>query len=298
MSNNIVIATSISPIDERGVQPAAIASWLDHGCTVVSVNNRDEMMALAPAFPNVTFVEAERTAERFTGRPVPYIFDMIQAARNIAQPGQVIGLTNADIFLRSIEGLTAFLCAEAQGCLILGPRVDVSGTESLSNYKPSEKPDYSQGYDFFLMDQEIVEHFGDSPFAIGMPFWDYWLPLTAHLAGCTLKTLHMPVALHVAHETQWNDTIYLFFHALIAYTLEQSRNGVEGNTAEQRQLLFMLDVFSHIYGHIFESGTANQEGVAPDPASTAALAELYDLFQEAAIHTVKSNANSIRLNDA
>lgn len=293
-SKPIVVATSLAPTDERGVQPAAISSWLDHGCTVLSVNTADEIAALEGSFPGVTFIKAERTAERFAGRPVPYIFDLLQAAKTHAEQGQVIGITNADIFLRPIKDLSSFVQVEAQGCVLLGPRVDVSDVDAFSTYAPDEDPTYSVGYDYFLMSREVADHFEDSPFAMGMPFWDFWLPLTAHLAGCPLKTLHAPVALHVAHETRWDDTIYLFFHALIAYALDQSRKDLNGDTAEQRQLKFMLDVVSHVYGNIFENGTSAQEGQAPDANSMTALAEFYDRFQETAVHTIKTSTQNIR----
>lgn len=293
MSMPPVIATSIAPVDERDVQPGAIESWLTLGFTLVSVNTAEEIEVLRPMYPGVNFVVAERTAERFAGRPVPFIFDLLNAAKRQATDGQVIGLTNADIVLRPLDGLPTFMAEEAEGCVLLGPRVDVPDQQAMAGFTPLPEPVFSLGYDYVLMGHDVTAEFDDSPFAMGMPFWDFWLPLTAYLAGRPLKALNSPVALHVAHETQWDDTIYLFFHALIAYALDQSRRETAKDSPKTRQLLFMLDVVSHVYGTIFENGTAAADGKVPDEADMAALANFYDRFQETAVHTIKANAKSI-----
>ena len=183
MSDSLVVATSLSPTDDREVQSAAMGSWLAHGCTVVSVNTAAEIETLSPAYPDVRFVTAERTSERFAGRTVPLIYDLLQAAKSHANDGQTVGITNADIYLRSATGLSAFIAKAARGSVILGPRLDVPDPASFSNYNPDTDPVYSVGYDYFFMSRDVVDDFEDSPFAMGMPFWDYWLPLTAYLAG-------------------------------------------------------------------------------------------------------------------
>ena len=293
MQDSLIIATSLSPTDDLAVQPTAIKSWIGHGCTIISVNTEEEINALSPAFPNVEFVCADRTAEQFAGRPVPYIYDLLQAAKAAADDDQTIGVANADIFLRPAPGLASFLASAAKGAVILGPRVDVPHLDSFEKYVPENEPTYSIGYDYFLMSRDVADAFNDSPFAIGMPFWDYWLPLTAYLAGHQLKTLNSPVALHISHETRWNDTIYLFFHALITYALEQSKSGSESSGINGRQLGFFRDLVSHVYSHVFENGTASENGNTPNDSDVAALANFFDRFQEAAVHTIKSNAELI-----
>ncbi len=293
MSGRFFIATTLSPRDERGVQSTAIDSWLAHGCTVLSVNSEDKIQSLKQDYPDVEFVAAERTAERFAGRPVPFVYDLIQAAKDAASESDTIGVTSADIILRPLEGLMPFAAKAAENSVVLGPRVDVPDQDSINNFTPDTDPVFSVGYDFFLMSRNVANDFEDSPFAMGMPFWDYWLPLTAFLAGRPLKTLKSPVALHVAHEIRWDDTIYLFFHALIAYVLEQGRKNLETDTSKHRQLSFFLDVVSHTYGHIFENGTAGSDSQPPDEAGLSALSDFYDRFQEIAVHTIKSNSDAI-----
>lgn len=291
----LTLVTSLSPQDERGVQPAAVQSWLDHDIKVIAVNTVEEISKLRDSFPNVEFVPTTRTAEQHAGRPVPYIFDLLTAAKDHTTEGDTVGIINADIFLRPVEGLKPFLIAEAKGAVILGPRVDVVDAKAFQTYPPEPEPTFSVGYDYFMMSRDALEGFADSPFAMGMPFWDYWLPLTAYLAGRPLKALKSPVALHVQHETRWDDTIYLFFHALIAYAIEQSKNITEKDGPQDRRLAFFLNVVAHHYGSIFENGTSGRDGAAPDGDALAALADFYDHFQETAVHTIKANAITIQL---
>jgi len=295
---NLTIATSLAPSNDRKVQPAAIESWLKHGWTVVSVNTEEEIEALQPSFNGVEFVAASRTAEQYAGRPVPFIFDLLQAASARTSMDDVIGIANADIFMRPQDGLTEFLQTHAAQGLILGPRVDVPDATAFGTYTPDANPTFSIGYDYFVMNRRIADDIKDSPFAMGMPFWDYWLPLACHLAGHKLLTLKSPVALHAHHDARWDDTVYLFFHALIAYALEQSQPGAEMDSISDRRLSFFLGVIAHHYGQILEHGTNGRGGNAPAAEDRMALADLYDHFQEAAVHTIKSSAQTIRLPDS
>lgn len=293
----IVLATSLSPIDGRDVQPTAIQSWLDLGATVLAINSKDEIEALAPSFPSVRFIPTSRTAEQHAKRPVPFIFDLLQAVKAHSEPGDTVGIINADIFLRPLPGLFDFLTEQSKGSLILGPRVDVEDKTEFSGFTSPHEPTFSVGYDYFVMDRDLIDDFADNPFAMGMPFWDYWLPLTAYLAGRNLKALKSPVALHAKHETRWDDTIYLFFHALVAYALEQSKVNDQTTDPTLRRLSFFLNALSHHYGFVLNSGTAEQ-GDSLDDGALTALADFYDRFQETAVHTIKSNAETIRFSPA
>lgn len=291
---NFTFITSLSPRDERGVQPQAVQSWIDHGATVFALNTEQEISVLKSEFQSVEFIAAPRTAEQHAGRPVPYIFDLLNAAKDRTTEGDTIGIINADIFLRPLDGLLPWLKTQAEGALVLGPRVDVADTQAIRTYTPETTPTFSVGYDYFVMDRDLVDDFKDSPFALGMPFWDYWLPLTAYLAGRPLKALLSPVALHVHHETRWDDTVYLFFHSLIAYALEQSKNTATDDNPAGRQLSFFLNVVAHHYGSIFENGTSGREATEADGNAIAAMADFYDHFQQTAVHTIKANAQTIR----
>ncbi len=304
MSNRpLILATSIVPGRDQALHRATIESWRAAGCDVISVNGAAEVAAVRAAYPDVKVVEAPATAERFAHKPVPYIHDLLKSLRSAAAAYDVplkdctVGLINADIFFRDGPKLAETICREAQGALILGPRVDVDASTSFTAYLPTGAETYSVGYDYFFMSGDLLGDFEDSPFCMGMPFWDYWVPLAALLQGRPLKSLNSPVALHVTHETRWDDSVYLFFHSLIAYVVELCRKTTgRSASAEARQFDLMFDVLTHLYGGVFARGTEpGADGQAPDPAGIAALADFYDRFQQVAVHHIKSRSTTITI---
>jgi hypothetical protein len=302
----MILATSLVPGDDESLQQVNVASWKAAGFEVISINGAIEAQALKTAYPDVHIVVTEKTAERIANKPVPYIHDLLKAlkvrceSQDIPLDQCIVGIINADIYLRAIPALRTILQEQAQGALILGPRVDVSDGETLKSYVPTGTETYSIGYDYFLMSGDLLDDFAESPFAMGMPFWDYWLPLVTLLHGRPLKSLNSPVALHVHHETRWDDAIYLFFHSLVAYVIELCRKTVGQNQSPAgRQFDFLFDVLSHTYGGVFEQGTAPGEASStPDATGVATLADFYDRFQDVVVHHIKSRAKTITAPEA
>jgi len=297
----LIVATSIAPGRDQALHTATLASWRVIGCEVISVNGADEAAKLRVEYPGLTVVSVPTTAERFAHKPVPYIHDLLKTLRSACAAHDVplehctVGIINADIFFRAVPQLADTLCHEAKGALILGPRVDVDASASFTAYRPSGDETYSVGYDYFFMSGDLLNDFADSPFCMGMPFWDYWMPLAALLQGRPLKALQSPVALHVTHDTRWDSSIYLFFHSLVAYVIELCRKTTKrDDSAEARQFDLLFDVLSHLYGGVFARGTEPVQGQdAPDAVGIAALADFYDRFQQVAVHHIKARATSI-----
>ncbi|TAL03998.1 MAG: hypothetical protein EPO08_02685 [Rhodospirillaceae bacterium] len=299
----LFLATSLVPGGDRALQTAAVESWRTAGFTVLSVNAASEIPALTCDYPGVTLVAAPATGERLAGKPVPYIHDLLKSLRRAcAGHGApladcTVGVINADIHLRFSADDIGICAAGARDSVLLGPRVDVPSMAALGAYTPTGTETYSVGYDYFLMSGNVLEDFSDSPFCLGMPFWDYWLPLIALLKGRQLKALLAPVALHVAHETRWDNSIYVFFHALIADVMEVCRISRERDkSATSRQFDLLYDILSHVYADVFARGTqAAKNTTEPDPAGIAALAAFYDRFQEVVVHHIKSRAVPLAL---
>jgi hypothetical protein len=301
----IFLATSLVPGRDLALQTAAVKSWQAAGFHVLSVNGKAEADTIRANYPGVEVIVPDSTAERFAKKPVPYIHDMLKALRAaIAVSGHdpadcVAGIINADIYLRNVPGLTGFIQREAQGALLCGPRVDVASADQFAAYAPTGSEVYSIGYDYFFLPGKFLEDYAESPFCMGMPFWDYWFPLVTLLRGKPIKALNSPVALHVSHETRWDDTVYLFFHALITYVMELARNTRGQNPkAEGRQFDLLFDFVQHLYGAVFKRGTEADAGGTADPAGVAMLADFYDRFQQVAVHHIKAQAAPVTFNEA
>ena len=299
----IVLATSLVPQRDHALQAAAVASWRAAGFAVISVNGAKEASLVRAEFPGVEVVTAERTAEQFAKKPVPFIHDLLGALRQACAGKDLadctVGIINADIYIRALPDLAPVIRREAKGALLLGPRVDVPDRAAFEAFTPTGAETYSIGYDYFLMSGDLLVDFAESPFCMGMAFWDYWLPLVALLKGRPLKTVTTPVALHVTHETRWDDTVYLFFHALISYVIELCRTNTRKDvSADSRQFDLMFDALSHIYTGVFARGTETPPGAsAPTEAGVAALADFYDRFQQVAVHHIKSRATPISVGE-
>ena len=297
----MILTTSLVPGCDEVLQRTKIESWQKLGFEVISVNGAKEAKALEGLYPSVKIAVIEKTAERIAGKPVPYIHDLVKVLRNrCAEHNKalnqcIVGIINSDIYLRPVPNLPEIIHTQTPGAIILGPRVDVNDVSDLETYCSSGSETYSVGYDYFLISGELLDDFDESPFAMGMPFWDYWLPLVALLNGRTLRSLNAPVALHVNHKTQWDDSVYFFFHSLVSYVIELCKKTAgHDESASSRQFDFLFEALSHIYRHVFTQGTTPGENLsAPDPACISTLADFYDRFQEIIVHQIKSRAETI-----
>ncbi len=302
MTAPLFIATSLAPGRDVAAQRAAVTSWRAAGFKMLSVNAAAELPQLTRDHPDVTFVTAAKTGERVARKPVPYIHDLLKALRaDAATSGAgltdcIVGIVNDDIHFRLSPAQMAEIAAAAQGSLVLGARVDVADATALGGFRAAGDETYSTGYDFFLMSGDLLDDFGDTPFCVGMPFWDYWMPLVALLKGRPLKALRSPVALHIAHETRWDDTIYVYFHALMTAVLEacEASRG-QDTSAYGRQFDLMLDALGHLYKDAFARGTKTGADGNVLPDAVEGLAAFYDRFQEVAVHHIKSRAVNFTL---
>ena len=200
-NNGILIATSISP-NNIARQQTAVNSWIELGFDVVSINSYEEIETIKNEFPTVQFVETSFTAADITGKPLIY-FDTI---RNYLEKngGDVCGIVNSDIELKPDFDLIPFLQKNIEQSLIFGARQDISA-------ESSESEKYPWGFDYFFFDREILDVFVKSEFCLGMPWWDYWVPLFLIKAGIDVKYLESEIAFHSKHETNYKHEYWIKF---------------------------------------------------------------------------------------
>ncbi len=221
MTAGILLATSIPPRLSRrwseehteDYQALCVQSWTRAGFRVVSLNAAEEIPPLAARFPEVKFVAAERDARAVVGRRLPYIADMLALLADGAEP--VVGIANSDILFEphgNWAGLQAV--ADAQ-TVIVGQRYDTKGLIGGALHK------LIGGYDYFFFARGAVNALlaQAPPFAIGLPWWDYWLPLSLALKGWRMRLLERPAAIHLNHEADavwearspvWRDLAWKF----------------------------------------------------------------------------------------
>jgi hypothetical protein len=113
----------------------------------------------------------------------------------------------------------------AQKCVVTGQRCD---TKSLAGGALHR---YFPGFDYFFFDKPAAEDLASDthPFSIGLPWWDYWLPITLKMRGYEIRCVARPATLHLAHEfgaatrsTAWRRFAVEFARAVLSES-ESSR---------------------------------------------------------------------------
>jgi tetratricopeptide (TPR) repeat protein len=207
---SIAVATSIPPVLSRRnagraidseYQKLCLRSWLDCGFRVVSVNHLDEIAGLASIYPEVSFVATNRDASAVSGRRTPYIADLLCALIDTPEP--VVGIINSDLVFEPSAAWREEMLRAVGGAVVTGQRHDATSLLEGTFRK------YYWGFDFFFFDIKAARDLLETamPFAMGLAWWDYWLPAALSLRGRRVLTLERPTVAHLIHkEPQLDDT--------------------------------------------------------------------------------------------
>ncbi len=194
-ADRITIATSLAPNKDISIQQRAIESWIHSGFHVVSINSPAEIKMIQPHFPTIEFIAAKRDARETYGKPYIYIDDILayfSAAKN-----RICGIVNSDIHFFK-KDLPAFMSIEATDSLVFGPRLDVESFSTIS------AGNFYKGFDYFFFDQNLIKHYPPSKFCIGLPWWDYWLPLIPLFSNLPVKKVTTPICYHIIHPSNYS----------------------------------------------------------------------------------------------
>jgi hypothetical protein len=181
----------------------AIASWLAvPGIEVISLNSAVELPLLQREGydPSVRFVEAHRDGREIVGKPVIQIYDAIAAG--LASDAAMIGVINSDVMLRVSAKFVGRLWPRVEGGMVFGSRMDIPEADARAGQV------YYWGFDYFFMDREVLGCIEDEPFFFGVPWWDYWLPISFIIADHKIARIASPIGFHVSHPTRWDPNLY------------------------------------------------------------------------------------------
>lgn len=181
-------------------QRNAICTWLALGIQVLSVNTVEEIYTLKGEFPEIKFIELERTGMKKYGKPVPYIFDMLEVLyENSITDEEICGIINSDIYLKNIEDTRIIenLFLENENRLVGLHRYDIEKSEDLDGQY------YFSGIDVFFLKRKYLKSFCDEGFALGRPEWDHWMVYTAEKNDLIYTEIKNALAFHVKHKQRW-----------------------------------------------------------------------------------------------
>jgi len=194
------IATSIMP-GRIEAQQAAIDSWLRAGFEVLSANPPGEVEHLHTEFPGVRFVTVARPETGQVERPNVAIGDLLLLLD--ATAGPVCGIVNSDISFRVHQDFLAFIEEHAANGMVFGSRIDMDSDGQ-------ELKEFCLGFDYFFFDKALIPYVPPTGFCLGLPYWDYWLPMALLLQGVAVKRLLSPVAFHERHHSAWDKHLDVF----------------------------------------------------------------------------------------
>ena len=211
----IPLITSIPPsvvrYDNNGreigaaYQEACIRSWIAGGFRPISVNGPSEVV---PFSDLIEVVRVARTAKELHGRPVVFIADMFAAAR-AATAGPVM-IINADILLRPSFDLAAVVAGLRADQAIVGRRIDVADSEDRDGHIQTH------GFDVFAAHSCQLVKIPDASFALGLPWWDHYVPMILYAHGVTVTLLPEGFAYHLRHDLKWHQSNFVKFGLLYA----------------------------------------------------------------------------------
>lgn len=198
----LTLVTSIYP-GNPAPQKRAIASWgAVPNVEVVSLNSAVELAQLQREHydSGVRFVQAHRDGREIVGKPFVHVYDAIEAG--LAGDASMVGIINSDVMLRVSPGFVERLWPLVRGGIVFGSRVDIPDADAPTGQV------YSWGFDYFFMDRAALSCVEDGPFFLGVPWWDYWLPISFIIADRRIARVASPIGFHVSHPTRWDPTLY------------------------------------------------------------------------------------------
>lgn len=203
---NVTVATSLPP---RNIETSRLAvdTWIKFGFKVISVNTRDEHMALKAYFPNVKFCISEDTARHeCNGKDYQYLDTLLDSLVEYGE--DVCGIINADIVLQGEQNSWNHLVNVAKDNFVFGSRINVNDLSQ--RYGLLLEP----GFDFFFFPHDFPTSVPRTGFVFGQPAWDLFFPSWATITNTPCAFCYYPYALHVTHPTNWSATANSRFIAM------------------------------------------------------------------------------------
>jgi hypothetical protein len=244
MPESFTLATSLVPGRNLEVQHRAVQSWQALGFDIVSFNRQTEIGPLSQEFPGLVFHDPGRDASDVTGKPLVYLSDILRYFQE-RQTGP-FGLVNADIILDPAPGFIDRVRTQAQGALVVATRVEIDDLDVRQGRRNL------WGFDAMFLDPDMAARFTDCGFCLGMPFWDYWMPMTAVLHGLPYRQIKNDVAFHLKHAEAWSDKRFLFSHMFVKFLQDEigRAEAARSGQPEDPNLVFLQGFFSYYYNKI------------------------------------------------
>lgn len=176
-------------------QEKCIESWVRSGFQPKSINSLTEQ-GKAPNFPLVQQCWLSRDAQSEHNKPVLYIKDFLKYISENSTG--VVAITNSDIILDFTKQQLKKLSEIGKDeCVILKRR-------NIGKIDDREGSEHITGYDFFAAHADAFSGFETEHLALGVPWWDHFLPIWLRFKGYRHVNIENCVY-HLKHEEIWQE---------------------------------------------------------------------------------------------
>lgn len=184
MKQQVSLFTSINPSVPNILDIAK--TWTNNFDEVISINPKAEIERIRESFPGISFIERAAFRDKHI-----YINDIIHIQKSAKH--ETVAIINSDIWASEVEPLP-------HDKLIISHRIDIDSFDKKYNRKY-----LMWGFDFFSYPKKVVEVIPQSDMALGLPWWDYFVPFfILHRTDIKCKFLKKSKFHHLRHKQNWS----------------------------------------------------------------------------------------------
>lgn len=188
----MIVFTTINPYGNYDAQYEALNSWTKY-YKVYSVNTESEIEVVKDKFSFVDFISTDDIYE-YSGKKLVRLNAILDSIIKTAS-GQV-AIVNSDIIL------TKKIDIEKKDDLVIATRWELDGDKTYP---------FNNGYDLFIFNSNFASLFKNQNYVIGMPWWDFYIPVIAIKSGMKVYHIDEDIINHRTHQTNYDGDIWITF---------------------------------------------------------------------------------------
>ena len=193
----MVVFTTINPNGNFEAQNEAMSSWALK-FTIYSVNTKSDIDKVKDLYPYVNFIETEDTYI-YKGKELIKLNALLEAIKNSDK--EYACIVNSDIILNTNIDVSSLLKDKyLDKGLIVSTRFELD--EDKDPYP------FTAGYDIFIFNKKNVNLFLNKKYVIGMPWWDYWMPIISNKNQFNIYHISNRYIYHRTHQTNYDVDIW------------------------------------------------------------------------------------------
>jgi hypothetical protein len=191
------VFTTINPNDLSDTQLNAISSWTKK-YKVYSVNRKEEIERIKDIYKDVNFIETD-DIYLYKGKNLIKLNAILDSIRKVSNG--LSAIINSDIILTDELEINIKSRYLING-IFIGTRYELDN---------GKKYPFIYGYDIFIFNSKYASLFKNEKYVIGMPWWDYWVPICALKNRLNVYHIKDEIIYHKTHETNYEYKIWLNF---------------------------------------------------------------------------------------